>query len=66
MMTLRIEDRYGSAVSITLLVYENAAIIDVLGETDMDDCCLDSTDLRDLARLALMAADELDHAKATA
>jgi hypothetical protein len=66
MMNLRIEDGYGSAVSITLLVHENAAIIDVLHETDMDDCYLDSTDLRDLARLALMAADELDHAKATA
>jgi hypothetical protein len=66
MMTMRIEDGCGSAVSITLLAHENAAIVDVLHETDMADCYLDSTDLRDLARLALIAADELDRAKASA
>jgi hypothetical protein len=64
MMTMRIEDGYGSAVSITILPHENAAVVDVTHETDMHDCYLDSTDLRDLARLALIAADELDRAKA--
>jgi hypothetical protein len=66
MMTMRIEDGYGSAVSITILPHENAAVVDVTHETDMHDCYLDSTDLRDLARTALIAAEELDQAKARA
>jgi hypothetical protein len=63
MMTIRIEDGYGSAVGITILPNEQAAIVDVTHETDMHDCYLDSSDLRDLARASLMAADELDRAK---
>ena len=66
MMTMQIQDGYGSAVNITILPHERAAIVDVTHEAEMHDCYLDSTDLRDLARLALIAADELDHAKATA
>jgi hypothetical protein len=66
MMTMQIQDGYGSAVSITILPHEQAAIVDVTHEADMHDCYLDSTDLRDLARLALIAADELDRAKAGA
>ena len=63
MMTMQIQDGYGSAVSITILPHEQAVIVDVTHEADMHDCYLDSTDLRDLARLALIAANELDRAR---
>ena len=63
MMTMQIQDGYGSAVNITILPHEQAAIVDVNHEADMHDCYLDSTDLRNLARLALIAADELDQTK---
>jgi hypothetical protein len=62
MMSIRVEDGYGSAVSITILPHEKAAVVDVTHETDMHDCYLDSQDLRSLARAALIAADELDRA----
>jgi len=66
MMNMQMQDGYGSAVNITILPHERAAIVDVTHEADMHDCYLDSTDLRDLARLALIAADELDRTKARA
>ena len=63
MMTMQIQDGYGSAVNITILPHEQEAILDVTHDKDMQDFYLDSTGLRDLARLASIAADELDRAK---
>jgi hypothetical protein len=63
MITLRIDDAYGSAVVIALLRHEDAAVVDVVHEQDMHDLFLDSQDLRDLSRAALLAADELDRWK---
>jgi len=60
MMNIRIEDGYGSAVSFTIIPHEGAAIVDVVHELDMQDCYLCVHDLRDLARAALLTAEELE------
>jgi hypothetical protein len=64
-IALRVEDAYGAAVVIVPLAHERAAVVDVTPPTYVahphaHDLYLDADELRDLARIALMAADELD------
>jgi hypothetical protein len=63
MMTLRIDDGYGSELTITLLSNEKTAIVDLKHADGMVDFYLDSADLFDLSRIALIAANELEQAK---
>jgi hypothetical protein len=63
MMALRIDDGYGSELTITLLSNEGTAIVGVNYADAMADFYLDSADLFDLARIALIAANELEQAK---
>lgn len=65
MIALRVEDDYGDAVVVTILAHEGAAVVDVdrngrRAGTVAGDLMLDAADLRDLARIATLAADELD------
>jgi hypothetical protein len=58
MMALRV-DVADAVVEVTVLPHERAALITVeLGGAH--DAYLDAADLRDLARIATIAADELD------
>jgi hypothetical protein len=64
-IALRVEDAYGAAVVIVPLAHERAAVVDVTPPTYAPtpgayDLMLDADELRDLARIALMAADDLD------
>jgi hypothetical protein len=62
MIALRVEDGYGGSVSLVVLPHERAAIPVVEASTSNApmDVYLDAHDLRDLARIATLAADELD------
>lgn len=62
MIALRVEDGYGGAVVVTILPHERLAVVDVEGPRApmLDDVMLDADDLRDLARLATLAASMLD------
>ena len=62
MIALRVEDGYGGSVSLVVLAHERVAIPVVEASTSSPPCdvCLDAADLRDLARIATLAADELD------
>jgi hypothetical protein len=65
MIALRVEDAYGAAVVIVPMAHERAAVVDVtppsyVASPHAHDLWLDADELRDLARIALMAADELD------
>lgn len=62
MIALRVEDGYGGAVVVTVLAHERAAVVDVEGPRApmLDDVYLDADDLRDLARIATLAASMLD------
>lgn len=67
MIALRVEDAYGAAIVVVPLAHERAAVVDVIPPTYVPtpgayDLMLDADELRDLARVALMAADELDRA----
>jgi hypothetical protein len=66
MIALRVEDGYGGSVSLVVLPHERAAIPVVEASTVNApmDVYLDAADLRDLARIATIAADELDRATA--
>lgn len=62
MIALLVEDGYGGSVSLVVLPHERAAI-PVVKAPDVNppgDVYLDAHDLRDLARIATLAADELD------
>ena len=61
MIALRVDLVEGSAV-VTVLPHEGAAVLDVERATleGAHDLYLDARDLRDLARIATIAADELD------
>lgn len=59
-MALRVEDGYGAAVVVVPLAHERAAVVYVEHAEPMPDLYLDAADLRDLARVATLAADELD------
>lgn len=60
MIALRVEDPYGAAVVVTPLAHERAALVDVCHADRMPDLMLDAGELRDLARVATLAADMLD------
>jgi hypothetical protein len=60
MIALRVEDAYGAAVVILPMAHERAAVVYVEHADRMPDLYLDAVELRDLARIAAMAADELD------
>ena len=62
MIALRVEDAYGAAVVIVPLAHERAAVVDVIpcALDGAHDLYLDAVELRDLARIATLAADELD------
>jgi hypothetical protein len=56
-----VEDGYGSAVEVVLMHHEQAAHLHVVHEEpDMHDFFLDAGQLRDLARMATIAAEELE------
>ena len=57
MIALRVEDGYGGAAVLTLVGEGAYLTVDV---EQLDDLILDAHDLRDLARIATLAADELD------
>lgn len=61
MIALRVEDGYGGAVALTLVVEGVVVTVEV---AQCADVILDAHDLRDLARVALLAADMLDRATA--
>ena len=60
MIALRVEDGYGGAVVVTILAHEAAAVVDVEHADQMPDLYLGAADLRHLANVATIAADELD------
>lgn len=62
MIALRVEDGYGGGVELTVLGHERAAVVEVVRPRPpmLDDVYLDAHDLRNLARIATIAADELD------
>ena len=60
MIALRVEDGYGGAAVLTL-VGEGAVVTAEVGACA--DVILDAVDLRDLARIATIAADELDRTR---
>lgn len=62
MIAVRVEDGYGGAVVVTILPHERAAVVDVEAARleGAHDLYLDAADLRDLARVATVAADMLD------
>ena len=62
MIALRVEDGYGGSVSLVVLPHERAAIpvVEAPDVNRQGDVYLDAHDLRDLARIATLAADELD------
>ena len=62
MIALRVEDGYGAAVVVLPMAHERAAVVHVEHADNMPDLYLDADDLRDLARIAMLAADELDRA----
>ena len=68
MIALRVEDGYGGAVELVPLAHEDAAIVDVRHPEhvpphhEAHDVYLDAVGLRDLARVAILAATMLDEA----
>jgi hypothetical protein len=60
MIALRVEDGYGGAVVLMPMAHERAAYVYVDHADRMPDMYLDAVELRDLARIATLAADELD------
>ena len=62
MIALRVEDGYGGAVELVPMAHEGAAVVDVRHADRMPDLYLDPHDLRELARVALLAATMLDEA----
>ena len=61
MIALRVDLVEGSVI-VTVVPHERAAVLDVERATleGAHDVYLDAHDLRDLARIATLAADELD------
>ena len=62
MIALAVEDGYGGSVVLVPLAHERAAVVDVRHADRMPDLMLDPHDLRELARVAMLAADVLDDA----
>ena len=60
MIALRVEDGYGGSVVVVPMAHERAAVVYVEHADRMPDLFLDAVELRDLARIATLAADELD------
>jgi hypothetical protein len=61
MISLRVEDGYGSALEVVITHHEGAAALHVVHDDPrMVDFYLDAAGLRDLARMATIAAAELD------
>ena len=69
MIALRVEDGYGGSVELVPMAHEDAALIDVRHREDVPphheahDVYLCAHGLRDLARLAILAATMLDEAR---
>jgi hypothetical protein len=66
MIALRVEDGYGGSVELVPMAHEHAALVDVRHREDVapnhdaHDVYLDADGLRDLARVAILAATILD------